>query len=246
MNQKVFIADDEKLICKLLEHSINWDKLGLTLSGVFYDGQSLYQAILKEEPAIVITDISMPLINGIDMIRLVKESGCKCHFVIISGYKEFEYAHSALKYNVEDYLLKPVNADELNKTLAKLCTKLGTESALNNELSKQPLSPETNPQYYRYVFQTLLKSKSSDPITLIDIQKRYHIEFQPGLFQCISISLHNQTCDESGIPSLSEKIDRIIKEHIEPHCYRCITDCNNLWIYVLMNYAPENKFETKR
>lgn len=118
--RKVLIADDEIKVGQLVKRLIQWDKLGLTCIGLVTDGQTAYEKILSESPDIVITDIRMPVLTGLEMIQKASEQGIKCHFIVVSGYKYFDYAQKALKYGVEDYLLKPIDEDELNGQLQKI------------------------------------------------------------------------------------------------------------------------------
>ncbi len=118
--RKVLIADDEIKVGQLVKRLIQWDKLGLTCIGLVTDGQTAYEKILSESPDIVITDIRMPVLTGLEMIQKASEQGIKCHFIVVSGYKYFDYAQKALKYGVEDYLLKPIDEDELNGQLKKI------------------------------------------------------------------------------------------------------------------------------
>lgn len=118
--RKVLIADDEIKVGQLVKRLIQWDRLGLTCIGLVTDGQTAYEKILSESPDIVITDIRMPVLTGLEMIQKASEQGVKCHFIVVSGYKYFDYAQKALKYGVEDYLLKPIDEDELNRQLQKI------------------------------------------------------------------------------------------------------------------------------
>ncbi len=118
--RKVLIADDEVKVGQLVKRLIQWDRLGLTCIGLVTDGQTAYEKILSESPDIVITDIRMPVLTGLEMIQKASEQGVKCHFIVVSGYKYFDYAQKALKYGVEDYLLKPIDEDELNRQLQKI------------------------------------------------------------------------------------------------------------------------------
>lgn len=121
--RKVLIADDEIKVGQLVKRLIQWDRLGLTCIGLVTDGQTAYEKILSESPDIVITDIRMPVLTGLEMIQKASEQGVKCHFIVVSGYKYFDYAQKALKYGVEDYLLKPIDEDELNRQLQKIVTE---------------------------------------------------------------------------------------------------------------------------
>lgn len=103
---RVLIADDEPMVCVVVKKCIHWEELGLELAGVASDGQELMDLIKKEKPDIVITDISMPELSGLDLIENVRKEGAACRFIIISGYRQFEYARKALKNSVDDYLFR--------------------------------------------------------------------------------------------------------------------------------------------
>ncbi|HEY8349074.1 MAG TPA: response regulator [Clostridia bacterium] len=105
---RVLIADDEIKVCQLITHLVDWQSLGFEIAGVVNDGKAAYQFICDNKPDIVITDIRMPNYDGIELVRRAKELYPEMHFIIISGYSHFEYAQSAIKYGVEDYLLKPL------------------------------------------------------------------------------------------------------------------------------------------
>ena len=118
---KIFLVEDEIVIRNGIKSGIEWEAEGYEFVGEPSDGELAYPMILKEKPDILITDIRMPKINGLDLICMTRELKKDIKFVVISGYKEFEYAHRALQYGVDDYLLKPINEDELNKVLGKIC-----------------------------------------------------------------------------------------------------------------------------
>ena len=92
----------------------------MEIAGEAGDGITALEMVRQLKPDVVITDIRMPGMNGMDLIRHVREEQIPVEFVIISGYSEFEYARSAIQYGVSDYLLKPIKKDELNDVLAKL------------------------------------------------------------------------------------------------------------------------------
>ena len=115
---RVFIADDEQGIVELIKHLITVEKCEIV--GEANNGLDALHKIREQQPDIVITDIMMPLMNGIDLIREVLKTLPQTQFVVISGYREFEYAKSALQLGVQDYLLKPIKQSELNGILEKL------------------------------------------------------------------------------------------------------------------------------
>ncbi len=117
---KVLIADDEQLICSMIIKMIPWDEMGLTVAGTADNGLETLALIREKHPDIVITDIRMPGIDGLEMIRQAMEIAPDTEFVIISGYKNFEYAHQALTMGVRHYLLKPIDRTELHDVLGRI------------------------------------------------------------------------------------------------------------------------------
>ncbi len=143
--KKLLIADDEELICALLRHIIRFDALNLALAGEVHDGTALLRAIETEKPDIVVTDISMPGMDALEVIRRTRGLGLATAFVLVSGHREFEYAYGALKYGVEDYLLKPIDEEELDRTLQKALRRLrgGEEPAAKAEEETAPQLSKT-------------------------------------------------------------------------------------------------------
>lgn len=106
---KLIIADDERAIRETISRLIDWKKYEIELVGLCKNGLEAYDMILDESPDIVLTDIKMPGLDGLDLIKKVSETGLTVQFIILSGYGEFEYAKKAMKYGVKHYLLKPCN-----------------------------------------------------------------------------------------------------------------------------------------
>lgn len=133
---KVLIADDEPRVGQLVKHLIHWDELGLSFVDICRDGRTALERIEQEQPEIVITDIRMPVLTGLELVQQVTERFPQTRFVVISGYRYFEYAQKALKYGVEDYLLKPIDEEELNRTLKKICDALQTTAVHRAQMEK--------------------------------------------------------------------------------------------------------------
>ena len=110
---KVLIADDEEKICQLIIKLINWEEMGLKIAATASNGiEALEQAKICK-PEILITDIRMPGIDGMELIRKVKEKLPDTEIIIISGYSDFSYARKAIQEGVSDYILKPVGDSEI-------------------------------------------------------------------------------------------------------------------------------------
>lgn len=106
---KLLIVDDERIIRETMATIIDWNTLDIQLIGTAKDGIEAYNIILDEYPDIVLTDIKMPALSGIELIAKIHEINPQTQFIILSGYGEFEYAKKAMQYGVKHYLLKPCN-----------------------------------------------------------------------------------------------------------------------------------------
>ena len=120
---KVIISDDEVKVIQLIRYLVSWDQFDMQIAGTANDGQKALELICAEKPDIVITDIRMPSIDGIQLIQRTLELGIHPFFIIISGYREFAYAQKAISLGVEDYLLKPLKRKELEAVLLKIQKK---------------------------------------------------------------------------------------------------------------------------
>lgn len=117
---KLIIADDERIIRETISNLIDWKSLGITLVGLAKDGNEAYNMILDECPDIVLTDIRMPGLSGLDLIRKTNEVNTNTQFIILSGYSEFEYAKQAMEYGVRHYILKPCNEEQIISCIRKV------------------------------------------------------------------------------------------------------------------------------
>ncbi|ETT59145.1 two component AraC family transcriptional regulator [Paenibacillus sp. FSL R7-277] len=121
---KVFIVDDEPFILSGLQDILDWEELGLTIAGQAENGQEALEQ-LREIPAdILITDISMPVMTGLELIRAVREFRPDLKVVVLSGFDEFMYVKEGLALGIENYLLKPINLEEFQQTLETIVEKL--------------------------------------------------------------------------------------------------------------------------
>ncbi|WP_270168963.1 response regulator [Paenibacillus sp. SYP-B4298] len=155
---KVLIVDDELYVRKGLIGLIDWQRMPYELCGEAEDGQQALAMIEQLRPELVIVDIRMPVMDGLELIRQVKAA--ERHqplFIIVSGYHDFSYAQQALRYDVTDYILKPVDERELAATLKKAATTL-------NRLNLSQLANEQ--QLAESVIETLLQATPSDPVMM--------------------------------------------------------------------------------
>jgi two-component system response regulator YesN len=117
---RVLIADDEKRIRDGLEATIPWDSLGMAVIGTAAHGEAALELARQTEPHIILTDVRMPRMDGLEFLRQVKAFLPRVKVVILSGYDDFSYAQQAVKLGVSDYLVKPVGTEEIVRTLTNL------------------------------------------------------------------------------------------------------------------------------
>ena len=132
----MFVADDELWIRERIISSIDWKKIGVAVTGEASDGEEALALCRKLKPDIIITDIRMPGINGLDLINTINEEKINSRLIIISGYSDFKYAQQAIKLGVVDYILKPVENDELVR-IVKKCIRLIEAETYTNSLIEQ-------------------------------------------------------------------------------------------------------------
>ncbi|NTV90780.1 MAG: response regulator [Clostridiales bacterium] len=125
---KILLVDDEPLIREGLKHILPWEEYGIELVGEAENGQSALRFFEAENPALhpqlLVTDVKMPVMNGLQLIRTLRERGSKVRVILISGYDDFVYVKEALKYGVENYIVKPINREELSQTILEAIEKI--------------------------------------------------------------------------------------------------------------------------
>ncbi len=124
---KVFLVEDEYAIREGIKKSIRWERDGFELVGEAGDGEVAFPKILKTKPDILITDIRMPFMDGLELSRLVKKEMPGIRIVVLSGYDDFNYAREAISIGVEEYILKPVSEESLMEELRKLADSVRAE-----------------------------------------------------------------------------------------------------------------------
>lgn len=124
---KVMLVDDEKLIVQGLLNIIEWDKLELEVVQTSDNAINAIEMFEKNPVDIIVTDINMPKVTGLELIKKIRSINDNVKFIILSGYDDFSYAKTAIKYGVENYILKPINEEELEEALTKIVDTMNKE-----------------------------------------------------------------------------------------------------------------------
>lgn len=139
----VFISDDEESIREGLKCIMDWEALGFSICGEASNGSDTLHNILVKKPDLILLDIRMPKIQGIDVIKAAREQGFTGKCILLSGYSDFGYAQTAIRYGVDFYLTKPIDEDELQQAII----------SVKNDLDKEH-------QNHQYVNQYKLRAKN--------------------------------------------------------------------------------------
>lgn len=118
---RMVVIDDEYYIRTGIRDAIDWKSINVEIVGEAEDGEQGLELILAQKPDLVLTDIRMPFMDGLELIEKISDSQIGCGVIVLSGFDEFEYAQAALRHGVLDYLLKPIDKAKLKETVQKAC-----------------------------------------------------------------------------------------------------------------------------
>ena len=139
----VVVAEDEELLLHNLVGKIEKTNLGFKVIGTAQTGQQAYEVVKELNPDLLVTDIRMPIMNGIELLEKVRNHYPLTRFIITSGFSDFEYAKSAIRLRVSEYLLKPIDPEELRAALLNIRNQFEIErseysSIFNAEMTRNP------------------------------------------------------------------------------------------------------------
>nr|6SWB_A Chain A, Two-component response regulator [Geobacillus stearothermophilus]6SWB_B Chain B, Two-component response regulator [Geobacillus stearothermophilus] len=124
---KVLIADDEAIIREGIRESIDWNEFNMEVVAEAEDGEEALELALRHRVDVLFVDLSMPIMDGLTLMKYAREKLPNCHMIVITGYDEFSYAQEAIRLQVDDYLLKPTDPQRLREVVAKVKEKLEQE-----------------------------------------------------------------------------------------------------------------------
>ena len=131
---RVLIVDDEPIILKGLRETIEWDSLGMEIAGEAKNGEEALAMAHAHRPHILITDIRMPGMDGIRLIKAIRERGIPIRIIILSGFSDYAFLKEAIRLGVDGYLLKPIDNDEMVSNLNDLANTLDKEMRRSTQL----------------------------------------------------------------------------------------------------------------
>lgn len=228
---RVLIADDEPLVAALVRNSIDWPVMNLELIGEASNGNEAYEKILALQPDIVITDIRMPDLNGIELMEKVRFLRLNVEFIILSGFDSFTYAQAAVKYNAVSFVLKPLDEDELHQALKTAIKRLHSRNTLQEAAEQAQNQLE---EFRNAFFLKTLKAENEDSFcaSLETINQKYGCHFQDGHFFVMITQL-----ERVPEPSLSEEAARHSLDILRPAVLDAYVLAEDRRIFCIINTA---------
>ena len=213
----VMLVDDEKLILQGLMNIIDWEGLGLRIVETSQNGYEALEKFKKISVDIIVTDINMPRLTGLELIKEIRSINSKTKFVILTGYDEFTYAKEAIKYGVESYILKPINEEELEEAL------IGIVKYLNDKKQEKNKILDKNSKLIEYIEGKFNESYIYEMQDLISIE----VEEKAYTVANIIIEKENNGGEHININNIIEKYT--IEKYEVLHRYSNQTIIINSW-----------------
>ena len=213
---KVFLVEDEIVVREGIKNNVNWLENDFIFSGESSDGELAYPMIKEIKPDIVITDIRMPFMDGLQLSRLLKQEMPWIKIIILSGYEEFNYAKEAIEIGITRYLLKPISSTKLMKCMKEVRSIIQKEreEKQNYEIYKNEMK-EYEEDEKRNLFHDII-NKTESPISLLERGKKLNVELSSMVYLIIlfKINTSSDTRDEpQHIVEAKEKLDILLEEN---------------------------------
>lgn len=171
---KLLIVDDEWIIADSLSSMEEWDERHIEVVGIAQNGYDAIRYLEAEPIGLVISDIRMPDMDGLQLLQYIYEEMSNTQVILISGYEDFTYARTALKYGAKGYILKPIDTDELLETVDRLLGSRNPETGADTE-AVQPELPLT---YHKEIVRkamTYIQDHLHTPLSLSDVAETIHL-----------------------------------------------------------------------
>jgi Response regulator containing CheY-like receiver domain and AraC-type DNA-binding domain len=187
---KILIIDDEIMIRTGIRTSIDWEAYGMAVVGEASNGEEGLQGALELNPDISIIDVRMPIMDGLAFAKAVKEKIPKMKIVIVSGYDDFKYAKEAVRLGVNEYLLKPIGADELINVAQKLCREISDERCeMDKEKTLRGIFSENLLYVQSRLIGAIIKKEYTDSAYIVDKMRELQMDLSSPALEVIIIDI---------------------------------------------------------
>lgn len=233
---KVLLVDDEIITIRMLQDLIDWKKYQLQLIGYAQDGLQAVDMFLKYEPDIVISDIKMPNMTGIELVRKTKALNKETAIILVSAYSDFAYISEAMKMGCSDYILKPIDENELDEALKKVVEKISGQNEQKEIIMKSKTLTRNN------LLLSFMKT-GAHLNSVMNNKTDYPVNFSS--FFILKLQLNYHTINEYANMQHIEKvktsyISHVIEEVIHQYEHILFDYEEDGWIILLSNVVHED------
>lgn len=248
---KVILADDEVRICRLIQALADWKSLDMEVVATASNGVEALELIQQYQPDILVTDIRMPGVNGLELIERAKELLPELEIVIISGYAHFGYAQVAIKFGVSDYLLKPIQQRELMETLNKLKERCAKRRSALSEMQQLQQNSRND---WRHLHDMLISDLIAPPpmecevMSAALLQGRYHFTVHEGLLQVfiLNFDYDPQSISPQAVEIIHENADSLLKKELAELCAEMTVSFRPFRAYGILNFPAKKKGDIRK
>lgn len=203
---KVFLVEDEKVVREGIRKNILWEQYGFQYTGDASDGELALPMIRKIQPDLLITDIKMPFMDGLSLIKLVRKELPRTKIVIISGYDDFSYAQEAIHLGVDQYLLKPIIKDKLVEMLVEMRDKIQEELHQQQYIENFKREAREYENFARRRFFEKIVTGGLSVPEICETAKNLNIEISAPFYNIVLFSLSSAEYDGSAPESYTENL----------------------------------------
>lgn len=212
---RVLLADDEEEIRTGISLKIDWAGLGFALIGQAGNGEEAMELAEQLQPDVVLTDIKMPFMDGLELCRRLRQSLPAAKLVVFSGFDDFEYARQAVGMGVSEYILKPINAPELMDVLARLREQLEQQRQARQDMEALRRRYDESLPILRELFFTRLLDGKMDAELIQERAARYELRLPPGVWAAALVQV--DCLNEAGKAERDELLLLSLRAFFQDH-----------------------------
>ena len=241
---KVLIVDDEIYVVALIQKLIDWEKFSMKVEATANDGKTALSLMKEMKPDLVIVDIRMPGYDGIAFMDKVREFNKNVRFIVISGHKQFDYAKGAMRNNVEDYLLKPINKEELEGVLAHVYEQLVELRRKENVFNEMAEELDSSKQILRNsLLDTVISGENREFFRggAEPLNKKFKTDFREGklwLFAMVT-DLPAALQENAENDLMLQEMHLDLKKALQEDCYEVVDGIRENRTLFLINFSEQ-------
>lgn len=221
---RIMLVDDEEEVRKAMIRKMDWEQLGFTMVGDAENGEDALEKLEQLEPDVIMTDIRMPYMDGLTLIARIREQYPFIKILIFSGYDDFKYAKQAIKLNATEYILKPVNGEELSEILKRVRHSLDEEIEQRRNIHTLQESYLGSLPILRELFLNDLVRSTTDISGAVPKLREYGIDIlNAGKWLAAVIHVERMEQMENGVLSQHQElipisVRSLVEDHLKTYC----------------------------